>query len=70
LQVPVSVLAAADDPIIPVDTLHALQLPAHSILEIAEHGGHCGFIEGASLRGFAERWVGARLHAALAPSGT
>ena len=65
LQVPVSVLAAADDPIIPVDTLHALQLPDHSVLEIAEHGGHCGFIEGASLRGFAERWVGARLTAAL-----
>lgn len=66
LQVPVSVLASADDPIIPVDTLHALQLPAHSTLEVAEHGGHCGFIEGASLRGFAERWVGARLGEALA----
>jgi predicted alpha/beta-fold hydrolase len=66
LQVPVSVLAAADDPIIPVDTLHALQLPAHSSLEVAEHGGHCGFIEGADLRGFAERWVAARLEAALA----
>jgi hypothetical protein len=65
LQVPVSVLAAADDPIIPIDTLHALKLPAHSILEVAEHGGHCGFIEGASLRGFAERWVAQRLHAAL-----
>lgn len=69
LQVPVSVLAAADDPIIPVDTLHALQLPAHSTLEIAEHGGHCGFIESFSLRGFAERWVGARLNDALAARG-
>ena len=65
LQIPVSVLAAADDPIIPIDTLHALKLPAHSTLEVAEHGGHCGFIEGASLRGFAERWVGDRLNAAL-----
>jgi predicted alpha/beta-fold hydrolase len=68
LQVPVSVLAAADDPIIPVDTLHALQLPAHSLLEVAEHGGHCGFIEGASLRGFAERWVAERLDLALMAS--
>ena len=68
LQVPVSVLAAADDPIIPVGTLKALQLPAHSTLEIAEHGGHCGFIEDTSLRGFAERWVSARLLAALEPS--
>lgn len=64
LQVPVSVLGAADDPIIPIQTLQALQLPAHSTLEIAEHGGHCGFIEGASLRGFAERWVAARLKTA------
>jgi predicted alpha/beta-fold hydrolase len=66
LQVPVSVLAAADDPVIPVDTFRALQLPAHSHLEIAEHGGHCGFIEGASLRGFSERWVARRLLRALA----
>jgi uncharacterized protein len=65
LQVPVSVLAAADDPIIPVVTLQALQLPAHSTLEIADHGGHCGFIEGPDLRGFAERWVAAKLEAAL-----
>ncbi|MCX7042251.1 MAG: alpha/beta hydrolase [Gammaproteobacteria bacterium] len=65
LTIPVSVLAAADDPIIPVDTLQALQLPAHSTLVIAEHGGHCGFIEGPSLRGFAERWVSARLEAAI-----
>ena len=69
LRVPVSVLAAADDPIIPVDTLHALQLPAHSTLEVADHGGHCGFIEGPSLRGFAERWVAARLEEALAVRG-
>ena len=65
LVVPVSVLAAADDPIIPIDTLHALQLPAHSTIEIAEHGGHCGFIEGPDLRGFAERWVATQLEAAL-----
>lgn len=61
LQVPVSVLAAADDPVIPIDTFKSLQLPAHSLLDIAEHGGHCGFIEGASLRGYAERWVARQL---------
>jgi predicted alpha/beta-fold hydrolase len=69
LQVPVSVLAAADDPIIPVITLQQLQLPAHSTLEIAEHGGHCGFIEGADLRSFAERWVGEKLVAAVLARG-
>jgi predicted alpha/beta-fold hydrolase len=66
LQVPVSVLASADDPVIPVDTLRALQLPAHSLLDIAEHGGHCGFIEGPSLRGYAERWVAQRMLDSLA----
>ena len=66
LTVPVSVLAAVDDPVIPIDTFRELQLPAHSRLDIAEHGGHCGFIEGASLRGFAERWVARRLLRALA----
>ena len=65
LQVPVSVLASADDPVIPVDTLRTLELPAHSRLDIAEHGGHCGFIEGPSLRGYAERWVAKRLSRAL-----
>jgi uncharacterized protein len=70
LQVPVSVLAAADDPVIPVATLKDLQLPTHSVLEIAEHGGHCGFIEGSSLRGYAERWVVQRLALALSSSAT
>lgn len=66
LQVPVSVLAAADDPVIPIQGLQQLQLPAHSTLEIAEHGGHCGFIEGPGMRGYAESWIAARLAAAIA----
>ena len=61
LQVPVSVLAAADDPVIPIAGFPVLQLPAHSRLEIAQFGGHCGFLEGVGLRGYAERWVAARL---------
>jgi len=69
LQVPVSVLAAADDPIIPVITLQQLQLPEHSTLEIAEYGGHCGFIEGADMRSFAERWVAEKLVSAVLGSG-
>lgn len=57
LQVPVSILTAEDDPVIPVAGFRELILPAFARLEIAAHGGHCGFIEGANLRGFAERWV-------------
>jgi len=69
LQVPVSVLAAADDPVIPVGSVQTLQLPAHSHLEISDYGGHCGFIEGAHMRGYSERWVVQRLDASLATAG-
>lgn len=61
LTVPVSILTAADDPIIPVEDFHHLRLPAHAHLEIADFGGHCGFIQDYRLRGFAEDWVATRL---------
>ncbi|MGL6290947.1 MAG: YheT family hydrolase [Silanimonas sp.] len=72
LTVPVSILTAADDPVIPVADFHDLQLPPGARLEIAEHGGHCGFILNAQLDGFAERWIRSRFRAALgaaAPAG-
>ncbi len=61
LQVPVSILMATDDPVIPVEDFHHLQLPPTARLEIAPWGGHCGFLENARLDGFAERWVAERL---------
>lgn len=63
LQVPVSILTAEDDPVIPVAGFRDLILPPFARLEIAAHGGHCGFIEGANLSGFAERWVSEALAA-------
>lgn len=64
LQMPVSILTAADDPIIPVEDFHRLELPASAQLEIAAFGGHCGFIRDYRLRSFAEEWITARLEAA------
>jgi uncharacterized protein len=64
LQVPVDMLMAQDDPVIPVAEFHALTLPAHARLELARHGGHCGFLRNARLQGFAEDWVAERLAAA------
>lgn len=61
LQVPASILTAADDPVIPVEDFHSLQLPAQVRLDIAERGGHCGFIQDFQLHGFAEDWITARL---------
>ncbi|MBS0462897.1 MAG: alpha/beta fold hydrolase [Proteobacteria bacterium] len=66
LSVPASLLAAVDDPVIPIADFQRLQLPALAQLVIAAHGGHCGFLEGASLQGFAEKWVCARLSDAVA----
>lgn len=67
LQVPASILMAADDPVIPAGDFHALQLPDASRVEIAPRGGHCGFLEGASLDSFGERWVAQRLVDATQP---
>ncbi|MEN1972341.1 alpha/beta fold hydrolase [Luteimonas sp. MJ204] len=61
LAVPASILTSADDPVIPVDDFHRLALPAGARLEVAAWGGHCGFIEGPRLDGYAERWVVERL---------
>ncbi|RBL04088.1 alpha/beta hydrolase, partial [Xanthomonas oryzae pv. oryzae] len=66
LQVPVDILMAEDDPVIPFADFAAWQLPAHAQLEIARWGGHCGFLENARGDGFAERWVAERLTSARA----
>lgn len=61
LTVPVSILTSEDDPVIPVSDFRDWQLPAHVHLDIARHGGHCGFLQNAKLDGFSERWVADRL---------
>lgn len=65
LDVPADLLTAGDDPVIPVAEFHALRLPDTAKIEIARWGGHCGFLETTRLDGYAERWVAARLSAAL-----
>lgn len=67
LEVPAAILTARDDPIIPVSDFEELVLPSTVRLDIAPHGGHCGFITGWSLRSWAEDWVAARL-AEFAPN--
>jgi uncharacterized protein len=64
LTVAASILTAADDPIIPVDDFRALRLPRQVRLEIAPHGGHCGFLPGLGGRSYAEDFIAAALDAA------
>ena len=59
--VPMRILMAEDDPVIPVEDFRALRLPDNARLEIAAQGGHCGFLLGASMDSFAEAWVAENL---------
>jgi len=61
LAVPASILTAQDDPIIPVQDFESMSLPANVQLEIAPHGGHCGFIRDWSLKSYAEDYLVAHL---------
>ena len=65
LPIPADILMAADDPVIPVRDFERVADFPNVQVELAAHGGHCGFIEDAWLDGYAERWVAARLLASL-----
>jgi predicted alpha/beta-fold hydrolase len=66
LAVPATILTARDDPVIPVGAFEQLELPAHVELDIADHGGHCGFIRGADMTSFTDDYIAARFNA-IAP---
>ena len=63
LQVPADILMAADDPVIPLRDFRELRPGGDARLELAGHGGHCGFLENRRFDGYAERWVARRLAA-------
>lgn len=61
LDMPVSILTASDDPVVPVSAFKNLRRPACVELDISAHGGHCGFLADAHLRSFVNDYAGARL---------
>ncbi|MFZ1622496.1 alpha/beta fold hydrolase, partial [Dokdonella sp.] len=61
LQVPTTILTAADDPIIPVEDFLRLQLPACVELDITPGGGHCGFIRSLALTSWTEDYIAERM---------
>jgi predicted alpha/beta-fold hydrolase len=65
LPIPADILMSADDPVIPLRDFEQVAGFPNVHLEVAAHGGHCGFIENAWLDGYAERWVTERLAAAV-----
>lgn len=54
LEVPATIIASADDPIIPVDDLSRIQRIESLRIETSQYGGHCGFIENLGARSWIE----------------
>ncbi|MDO1529678.1 alpha/beta fold hydrolase [Fulvimonas sp. R45] len=63
MQVPATILTARDDPVIPVAAFEKLELPPDVELDIADHGGHCGFIRGRDMVSFCDDYIAARFNA-------
>ena len=57
LVLPAHLIAAQDDPIIPIDDLERIDPIQHLHVESYRHGGHCGFIENLA----AASWVETRI---------
>lgn len=66
MRVPTTILTARDDPVIPVSDFEELTLSAAVELDIAERGGHCGFLMDWHFRSFTDDYIAARFNA-LAP---
>ena len=54
IDIPVTIITAKDDPVIPFDDFHDLDGRGSIGLIATRYGGHCGFIEGFSLRAWYE----------------
>jgi uncharacterized protein len=61
LAVPARLLAAADDPVIPVRDLDDLASSDRLAITVTRHGGHCAFLEDFALRSWLDRTVLAEL---------
>jgi uncharacterized protein len=65
LQVPATILTAADDPVIPIAEFRELELAPSTELVVTPHGGHCAYILDWSLRSWTDEFIAAHLQRAL-----
>jgi uncharacterized protein len=63
LHLPATILTSRDDPVIPVGAFDQLTLPPNVELDIAPHGGHCGFIRDFGMTSFTDEYIAARFAA-------
>ena len=54
LEVPATIVASEDDPIIPADDLERIDSIELLTIEKQQYGGHCGFIENFAARSWIE----------------
>jgi predicted alpha/beta-fold hydrolase len=57
LTVPTRLIAAADDPVIPIEDLEDVARTPALKIEVVPHGGHCAFLEDYGLRSWLDRAV-------------
>ncbi len=57
LTVPARMLLAADDPVIPIDSLRAVARSPRLEIQTSRYGGHCGFIDDHRLSCAADDWL-------------
>jgi predicted alpha/beta-fold hydrolase len=65
LAVPTRILAAEDDPVIPIEDLADVAVSSALSISVFPHGGHCAFIEDYRLRSWLDRAVLDELQHAL-----
>jgi predicted alpha/beta-fold hydrolase len=64
LAVPSKLIAAADDPVIPIADLRDVAASPALDIQVFARGGHCAFLEDYRLRSWADRAVLAEIEAA------
>jgi predicted alpha/beta-fold hydrolase len=64
LTVPSRLIAAADDPVIPIEDLDDIARPPALAIDVVAHGGHCAFLEDYGLRSWLDRAVLAEIERA------
>lgn len=64
LEVPVTILTSADDPVVPACDFEQLRGLPNLDLRIAAHGGHCGFLKNWRLESAAEDLIAERFRPA------
>ena len=65
LAVPAKIIAAADDPVIPIGDLDDLAATSALSIQVFPRGGHCAFLEDYALRSWVDRAVLAEIEASV-----